>query len=338
MTVRILVTGAAGFVGHHTVAYLLEKTDWEILALDGLTYAGDAGRLTELPCFDPKRVTLLWHDLRSPFGERLKRRIGEVRYVLNIASESHVDRSIEEPAPFVLNNVALVLNVLDWVRTAGVEKVLKISTDEVYGPAPLGTESHEWDNHQPSNPYAASKAAQEDIAFAYWRTYGVPVVITNTMNNFGERQAAEKFLPVIVKGVLGGAPIPVFAREREDGSGWESGSRTWLHARNHADALLWLLKNAEPNRYPEATKPSRYHIGGEHEVLNSDLALLVGEILGQPAKINFVNFHAARPGHDLRYALNSDLIRREGWQQPADFEESLSSTMLWMVDHPEWLL
>lgn len=333
---RVLLTGGAGFIGSHTVEHLLKNTSWEIVVLDALTYAGDVSRLTQIEAFDPERVSIHWHDLRSPIGAPLSRRIGAIDFVINMASDSHVDRSIDAPVPFVLNNVSLVLHMLEWARERGVRKFIQVSTDEVYGPAPADCVSGEWDPHLPSNPYSASKAAQEDIAFAYWRTYGVPVIITNTMNNFGERQDPEKFVPRAISRIRAGLPVEIHSQRRPDGE-LVVGSRMWLHARNHADALLWILQHITPDSHPSAAHPTRFHIAGEEEIRNDEMALLIGKYLGVDPQLSYVDFHTSRPGHDLRYALESSELRRRGWRQPLDLHDSLERTVRWTLAHPEWL-
>ena len=193
---RVLLTGVGGFIGSHVLSHILKTTDWEVVGVASWTHKGTPERIEEDENYqeNKKRVTIITHDLSAPFTEQTKKRIGKVDYILNIASDSHVDRSIEEPVPFIQNNVNIALNMLELAREVKAKIFLQFSTDEVYGAAPLGHNHKEWEAILPSNPYSASKASQEAIAVSYWRTYGVPVVITNTMNVFGERQDTEKFL------------------------------------------------------------------------------------------------------------------------------------------------
>jgi len=335
---RLLLTGGTGFIGHHVVEHILENTDWHIVILDGLTHAGDVGRLTDIETYDPKRVDLFWHDLRAPIGDHLDERIGHIDYVINMASESHVDRSITDPASFIQNNVSLVTNALEWTRSRGdsIQSFIQVSTDEVYGAAPPGYSHVEWDVIAPSNPYAASKAAQEAIAFSYWRTYGVPVVITNTMNNFGERQGGGKFIPVILNNLLAGEAVPVHAGHLGDGT-WESGSRVWLHARNHADALLWILQNTVPSECTGgASRLDRYNVAGDRDIKNDELVEIIAGIIGVQPHIEYVDFHSTRPGHDLRYSLDGAKLRNLGWTPPVDFESAMRRTVEWSIKNPEW--
>ena len=188
--------------------------------------------------------------------------------------------------------------------------------------------------HKPSNPYAASKAAQEDIAFSYWRTYNVPLIITNTMNIFGELQEPEKFVPFVIKKVLAGETVTIHVDP--DGI---PGSRFYLHARNQADALLHILNNIDPVSYLDGfTSPSHYHVVSEDEVDNLAMAKLIAGYVGKPLKHALMDFHSTRPGHDRRYALDGTALAEAGWVAPVPFEDSLRRTVEWTTAHPEWLL
>jgi dTDP-glucose 4,6-dehydratase len=340
---RILVTGGCGFVGHHFVEHVLKKTDWEIEIIDKLSYSGDAAKVTELSVFDPKRVNLHWHDLRAPIMESLANEIGEIDYIVNFASESHVDNSILSPVEFIHNNVMLVVNMLEYATQYGnIEKFIQISTDEVFGPAENNWSFKEWDVHLPSNPYSASKSSQEAIAISYWRTYGAPVFITNTMNMFGERQHPEKLIPMAIKNILEGKPVTVHAKSTaHPGSkleAWTPSSRFWLHARNHADALLWILENRKPKMYPKSKRPEKFNICGDIELSALDIVQRIGDYMNVPYDYEFVDYHSHRPGHDMRYALNGSKILEAGWKPPVDFESSLERTIDWTIDHKDrWL-
>lgn len=329
---KLLITGGAGFVGSHAVAHVLENTDWEIVCVDGLTYAGDIGRLTDHEGYDPTRVRTYWHDLRAPIPPTLAARIGDVDVIWNIASESHVDRSIEYPVAFLVGNTRLMANVLEFARQVKPRLLIHCSTDEVYGAALDGYDHREWDPILPSNPYSASKAAQEAACIAWWRTYGVPVVITNTMNMIGERQGGEKFLPRIVTALLKGEPITVHGRK--DGKTWFAGSRKYLHARNYADACLWLTKQGYALYGP---RPERWNVVGDTEVDNLQLVCAVADILRLEPEIEWVDFHAARPGHDRRYSLDGSKLAEAGWVAPVSFAESLERTVCWLAANLEWL-
>jgi len=332
MSKRILITGSAGFVGSHLVEHLIENTDWHVIGIDSFRHRGDSLRVYH----NHERYTVYCHDLSAPISDRLIRKIGHVDYIVNMASESHVDRSIDDPVPFVQNNVNLVLNVLEYARKTKPEKFIQISTDEVYGPALQDYNHKEGEPHLPSNPYSASKSAQESMCIAYWRTYGVPIIITNTMNMIGERQDPEKFVPMLINKINAGEEVTIHGNEEF------IGTRYYLHARNHADALLFILRRIVPAKYfdsmVQVCKPSKFNIVGEKELNNLELAQMVAGILNKPLKYKLVDFHAARPGHDRRYALNGEKIKFMGWTAPISLEESLKRTILWTLKHEEWLI
>lgn len=321
----VLLTGIAGFIGAHLAEHLAVNTDWRIVGLASFRHRGDPLRLESV-----HRAEVFHADLVAPLSERLIDRIGPVDYIVNAAADSHVDRSITDPRSFMENNTSLAVTMLDYARIVKPRVFVQVSTDEVYGAAPRGTDHVEWSPIIPSNPYAASKAAQEAAAIAYWRTYGVPVVLTNTMNNFGERQDPEKYVPMVIRSVRDGRAVTVH------GEPGKIGSRFYLHARNHADAILYLLQRPAA-AYPDASRPDRFHVRGEREVDNLELAQLVAGAVGKPLRYELTNFHSARPGHDLRYALDDKLLRGAGWVPPVPFEESLERTVRWTLRHPEWL-
>jgi dTDP-glucose 4,6-dehydratase len=340
MTKRVLVTGASGFVGSHVFRHLLVNTDWELVCPVTFTHKGVQDRIRLNIEDNPeylKRVKLVNVNLASPVSSVTAKEFGRIDYVLNLASESHVDRSIEEPATFVINNVQLMCYLLDWARSAEhLEKFIHISTDEVYGPAKIGHAHREWkDLHLPSNPYSASKAAQEDICYAYWRTYGVPVIITNTMNIIGEMQDPEKYVPLVVQKVINGETLGIHASVTTG----QIGSRYYLHARNQADGLLHILKTVKPVKYDgdNSNLPTRFHIVGEKELDNLQMAELIADELGLPLKYELVDFHNSRPGHDLRYAIDGSKMAEIGWTPPIPLEESLRKTIRWIYNNQEWL-
>lgn len=331
---RVMLTGAAGFLGSHCLRHLLVNTDWDVVCPVSFTHKGLPERITTQVDQDEwwDRVTVVKCDLSSRINDTTAARFGDIDYIVNYAAESHVDRSIVDPATFIRNNVDVAINLLDYARLAKPKAFLQISTDEVYGPAPEGYAHKEWDAVIPSNPYSASKAAQEAIAISYWRTYEVPVIITNCMNLIGETQDPEKFIPMIMSKVLHGEVVPIHAAA--DGT---IGSRFYLHARNLADAILLLVRRGNISRYEAgATRPDRWNIVGEREVSNLEMAQMVADSLGEPLRYELVDFHTSRPGHDLRYALDGSKLAATGWTMPVPLDASIKALVDWTRAHPEW--
>ncbi len=330
---RVLLTGIGGFIGSHLLSHILKQTDWEVVGIASWQHKGTPEKILDDENYqmNKKRVTIITHDLTAPFTEHTKKRIGKVDYILNIASDSHVDRSITDPVPFIQNNVNLALNMLEFAREVKPELFLQFSTDEVYGAAPKGVDFKEWSTMLPSNPYSASKVAQEAIAISYWRTYGVPVIITNTMNVYGERQDPEKYLAMCIRKIYNGETLTVH------GSKDNIGSRYYIHARNVADAVLYIVNNLAPIKYPDADKPSRYNIVGEREANNLEIAEMIAKMMDRPLKYKLEDFHANRPGHDRRYALDGNKLKGLGWTAPKTLEESLKRYVNWTLDHKQWM-
>jgi dTDP-glucose 4,6-dehydratase len=331
---RVLLTGSGGFFGAHVLRHLLMETDWEIVCPVTFRHKGNSGRIaSSLQDRDEwhQRVRVIMHDLSAPFPV-LGDRVGRCDYVIALAAESHVDRSIAEPVPFIRNNVDVALSILEYARQAAPSSVVMFSTDEVYGPMLDGVPHAEWSPILPSNPYAASKACQEAAAVSYWRTYGVPVAIVNSMNLIGEMQDPEKFLPKVIRAVLAGDSVPIH------GVPGDIGSRFFIHARNAADALLYILTALPPPPlFPAASRPDRWNVVGEVRLTNLELAQMIAAAVGKPLAYELVDFHSARPGHDPHYGLDGARLAAAGWKPPMGFAESLERAVRWSLAHPQWL-
>jgi dTDP-glucose 4,6-dehydratase len=334
------MTGGAGAIGVHMIAHIMHNTDWHIVAIDSFRteHKGYFDRITRV-CRNhpdwPARITVFSHDLCAPLTDRQIAQIGPIDYVINLASRSDVQNSIEDPLPFVRNNTELMLTMLDYAVRAKPATFLHFSTDEVYGPAPKDSHGHkEWDPILPSNPYSASKAMQEALAIAWWRCYGVPLIITNTMNNFGEMQAPSKFPAMIQQKIERNEEISVHANDAG-----ESGTRYYLHSRNAADAVLYILKNVQPviHAAGEIDRPVRLNIVGDKQVSNEELVQTIAKLMGKFAKYRKVNFHDHNPGHDMHYGLDGTKLAELGWKAPISFEESLKNTIEWQQRNPEWM-
>jgi len=328
MSKTILVTGGAGFVGHHCIDHLLKNTAWKIIVLDSLNYAGNMNRITDSEAYDPKRVKFVWHDLKAPISGTTHKLIGELDCCIHFAAESHVDKSLEDSVPFAMSNVVGTANLLEYIKHYQPRcKTLIFSTDEVFGPAPEGVYYKEDDRFKPSNPYSASKAGEEMIAYSFAHSFKLPISIVRSMNIIGERQHPEKVIPKIMRALLTGEKIILHGINKNDVA-----SRCWIHARNVSDALLFLLNKAERKEF--------YHIVGEEKTV-LDVADWICEVIkGRKLKddeIKFVEYPPERPGHDKRYALSGEKLAKMGWKPPIDLEDSLKKTVKWTLSRRKWL-
>ena len=332
---RILVTGGAGFIAHHLIDELLTHTDAEIVSLDRLDYSGNLNRLHDvLKGKDTKRVKIVYHDLKAEINPHIAAHIGRVDMILHLAAGSHVDRSIDFPMEFALDNTIGTLNLLQYARTQDLQRFVYFSTDEVFGPAPEGVFYKEQDRYNSTNPYSASKAAGEEFCVAFENTYGLPIYITHTMNVFGERQSPEKFIPMCIRKARDEQPITIHANPTKT----KAGSRHYIHARDVAGALLFLLDRPTITMldYGGAKCP-KFNIVGKEEWDNLKVAATIAEIQEKPLHYEMVDFHSSRPGHDLRYALDGTLMKSLGWVPRMDVKERLEQTVMWSLSHPEWL-
>ena len=327
MIKRVLLTGGAGFVGHHFCEHFLKNTDYELVVLDKLTYASNWDRLRDVKAFDEKRVKCLAADFSQEILGGLEDEIGKIDLILHMGAETHVDHSIADPLSFVETNVIGTHWILEFARKCGAH-FMYFSTDEVFGPAPPGVAYKETDAHHPGNPYAATKSAGEMLVMAYSNTYRISFTITRCMNIFGERQHPEKFIPLVLKKVIQGERVIIHSNSSRD----KAGSRFYIHARNVAGAYMHLINRVLAGEINEV-----YHIVGEKEVDNLTLAEMIAKIVGKPLFYDFVDFHSSRPGHDLRYALDGKKLELAGWQPPLSMEASLEKTINWFLNNPKWL-
>ena len=324
---RALITGGCGFIGHHLVEHIIKNTDWEIVVLDKLNYASNGfDRLRDISCFNHKRISILTSDFTKALPEGVTQEIGSLDYIFHLGAETHVDRSIDEPEPFVMSNVVGTMHILNFARTQkNLRKMIYFGTDEVFGAAPVGKFYKEWDRYNSGNPYSAAKAGGEELCLAYANTYKLPVSITHTMNAFGERQHYEKFVPSSIVKILKGETVIVHS----DFTKTIPGSRFYIHCRNIAGALLFLVD--------KAVVGDKYNIVGEKEINNLEMVKFIAGVLGKELKYELVSWHESRPGHDLRYALDGTKMKELGWELPVNFEDSLTRTIEWSLDNKRWL-
>lgn len=314
----ILVTGGAGFIGSNFIRLLLtERPAWNVINLDKLTYAGNLENLADISSsphysFDKGDIT------DAALVEKLMSD-NSLDAVVNFAAESHVDRSIEEPAPFIRTNIEGTQLLLDRARKHGVPKFLQISTDEVYGS--LGDQGHFKEDYplQPNSPYAASKASADLICRAYEKTFGYSAIITRSSNNYGPFQFPEKLIPLMINNAFSDKELPVYG----DGGN----VRDWIHVEDNCRGILAALERGKPGR--------AYNLGGNNEWRNIDLVKLLLRIIGKPESL--IRFVTDRPGHDRRYALDSSRAHEElEWKPNIDFEDGLRSTVEWYKQNREW--
>jgi dTDP-glucose 4,6-dehydratase len=336
---KALITGGAGFIAHHLIGYLLKNTDWEIITLDRLDYSGNLNRLHDLMLsFDTevrKRVKIVHHDLKAELNPLVRSEIGEVDYILHLAAGSHVDRSIEYPMEFVLDNVVGTCNILEFARIQkNLEKFVYFSTDEVFGPAPNGINYKENDRYNSTNPYSATKAGGEELAVAYENTYGLPVIITHTMNVFGERQHPEKYIPMCIRKIRDGETVTIHS----DATRTIPGSRHYIHAEDVSSAILFLLNYTGTfDRTWGGAKCPKFNIVGSEELNNLELAEIIASSQGKELNYELIDFHSSRPGHDLRYALDGGKMKELGWEPSKSVRERIAKVTNWTLTNNRWI-
>ena len=340
MSKTALITGGAGFIAHHLIGQILKNTDWNVVTLDRLDYSGNLNRLHDLmTSFDHdvrKRVKIVHHDLKAELNPLVCSEVGDVDYIIHLAAGSHVDRSIDYPMEFVLDNVVGTCNILEFARTQkdNLERFIYFSTDEVFGPAPDGIKYKENDRYNSTNPYSASKAGGEELAVAYENTYGLPIYVTHTMNVFGERQHPEKFIPMCIRRARDGESVTIHS----DHTKTIPGSRHYIHAEDVASAVLFLL-NYEGDFEPTwgNAKCPKFNIVGSEELNNLELATIIAEAQGKELKYELVDFHSSRPGHDLRYALDGEKMKQLGWVPAKSVRERIAEVTRWTLDNERWI-
>jgi dTDP-glucose 4,6-dehydratase len=335
----ILVTGGAGFIGSNFIRFMLEKTDFEgaIVNYDKLTYAGNPLNLADInKKFGGRKYFFEQGDVRD--YEKVKEVFVKYRVtiVVHFAAESHVDRSIFGPKEFVETNINGTFSLLEaargnWSGKTGA-RFHHISTDEVYGSLGDTGRFLETTPYDPRSPYAASKAASDHLVRAYFHTYGLPATISNCSNNYGPYHFPEKLVPLMILNAVEGKPLPIYG----DGKN----VRDWLHVEDHCEAIWLILKNGRAGE--------TYTIGGECEKRNVEVVNKICELLDEirPVKNNsairsykdLITFVIDRPGHDRRYAINCDKIKKElGWKQRHDFDAGLRDTIAWYLANTEWV-
>jgi len=313
--VDVLVTGGAGFIGSNFVRWAHQAhPDWRITTLDKLTYAGRLENLRDV--FGSRRHVFVKADIADAAVAAPLVKAADV--VVHFAAETHVDRSILAAGDFIHTDVFGTFVLLEAAREAThLRRFIQISTDEVYGSVPDG-HSRETDELRPRNPYSASKAGADRLAYSYWATYGVPVIVTRTSNNYGPNQFPEKVIPLFITNAIDERPLPLY------GDGLNV--RDWLHVEDHCRAIDLLIEHGQSGEV--------YNVGGGNEVKNVDLTHRILELIGRPPSL--IQPVADRPGHDRRYALDTTKLRQAGWRPEVPFGEGLASTVEWYRNNEWW--
>lgn len=331
---KIIVTGGAGFIGSALIRYLIEKTDSEVLNLDALTYAGNLDSL--LPVSDSNKYQFSHTNILDRPKIQKVFETFQPEVVLHLAAESHVDRSIDGPGIFLQTNIIGTFELLSvatdfWTRLAAPEKdkfrFVHVSTDEVYGDLEDSSSFFtEKTPYAPSSPYSASKASSDHLARAWYRTYGLPTIITNCSNNYGPYQFPEKLIPHMILNAMNSKPLPVYGNGQQ--------IRDWLYVEDHARAL-WMV--AETGVCGET-----YNIGGHNEKANIDVVYAICNLLTEriDSKVplqDLITFVKDRPGHDTRYAIDASKIHAElGWVPVETFESGIAKTIDWYLENTHW--
>ncbi|MCS7280535.1 MAG: dTDP-glucose 4,6-dehydratase [Desulfobacterota bacterium] len=313
---RILVTGGCGFIGSNFIRYMLERYPYEIVNLDKLTYAGNLENLKDLE--KDRRLRFVKGDIADL---RLVEDVFDlgIDVLINFAAESHVDRSIIDPSDFIKTNVFGTYTLLEVAKRRGISKFIQISTDEVYGS--LGPEGKFTEETPlcPTSPYSASKASADLLCLAYYKTYGLPVIITRCSNNYGPYQFPEKLIPLVITNALEDKELPIYGDGRN--------VRDWIHVIDHARAIDLVLHRGRPGQI--------YNIGADNERTNIEIVRMLLDILGKPYSL--IKFVKDRPGHDRRYAIDAAKIKRElGFKTEIEFEKGLPETVNWYIENRSW--
>lgn len=330
-----LITGAAGSIGVNVVSHFLEKTDCNIIVLDSFRHKGYRDRINRIKKENPEwvpRIREFQHDLVCPISPELIKQIGKVDIILHLAALSDVFFSVENPVYTIQNNINSTLMMLEYARIAKPKQFIYFSTDEVMGAVEKGISHKEWTTHKPSNAYAASKAASEDICYSYWRSYDVPLIITNTMNNFGFMQSGSKFPVIVQKKIEKGEEVIIHGNEKE------IGTRFYIDSRIVAEALLFIIdKGAYHHEIGVVDEPHRYNIVGEKAYSNLDLANVISKLMNKELKYKLQDFHSDNPAHDIHYGLDGNKLAELGFKPSKDIETCLKEVIDWQTNNPEWI-
>ncbi len=316
MNKRVLITGGCGFIGSNFIRHILTKYPYHVVNFDKLTYAGNPENLDDVKS-DPRYEFVKGDiaersDLKNLFAEKID-------MIVNFAAESHVDRSIVDPDSFIRTNIGGTFQLLEIAKATGVERFLQVSTDEVYGSLGKEGKFREDTPLAPNSPYSASKTSADVLAMSYYKTYGLPVLITRCSNNYGPYQFPEKLIPLIITNALNNIELPVY------GDGMNV--RDWIHVQDHCEAIDTVLHKGKDGAV--------YNIGGENERTNMEIIRTILNILNRPESL--IRYVKDRPGHDRRYAIDSTKVKTDlGFTPRKEFKTGMEETVRWYMDNTGW--
>ena len=322
---KIIITGGCGFVGHRLVDYFLRNTKHDIAIMDKMTYASSGlDRVRDIEAYDDKRVEFYSYDLTRKVSEGIYKELRNTSYIFHLAAESHVDNSIADPEPFIKSNVLGTMHILNFARRLPhLKGFCLFSSDEVFGPAPVGYFFKENDRYNATNPYAATKAAAEQLTNSYGHCYKLPVFIIHAMNIIGERQHPEKVVPLFIRKIMNDEEVSIHY------DGKSIGSRFYIYAKDVVQGIHFLTNRFQPLEM--------YNIVGTEEVNNLQLAQMIAKAMGKNLNYKMVDSHIVRPGCDTRYALDGTKMKKLGWECTTTVEQAIEQIVKWSIKNPKWL-
>lgn len=317
---RVLVTGGAGFIGSHFVDYILKNTNWQLVVM----WRSSKKKVEELESYSKNRV-MFWH---VDLSKGIDTTVGNLDYIVHFASEANVDKSLVNCISFVKSNVLGTAYLLEWIKEYHPHtKTCIFSTDEVLGAAPEGVSFNETTIRKPSNPYAATKGGMELLAYSFAHSFGLPIFTVRSMNFFGERQDQDKFIPRVVKSILEDKEIVLHGKDKTNVA-----SRHWIYVKDVVEGVYFLLDRAVSNK--------TYHIVGKEMDVYSLARVIYKAVKNEEMpeeKLKFIDFHSARPGHDKRYSLSGEKLKKMGWKPQFNLEEEIENVAKWFAKNPEWI-
>ena len=341
MSKKILITGGAGFIGHQVIKEILLSTDWNIFVMDRLSYAGDLNRINEVINETGEetrsRVEFIYHDFKAELTHNIMKKLEDINIIVHIGASSHVTRSVEDPSTFIQDNVVGTFNLLEAARKIKtLELFYYFSTDEVFGPSDEKAKFKEWDRYNSKNPYSATKAAGEELTIAYNNTYSIPSLISHCSNVYGKRQNPEKFIPNTINKMLKNEEILIHTDSNQN-----PGSRYYIYNDDLAKSIVYLIMNYSlvKSKAFEIQKksPPKINISGKSLISNLEVAEIISESLKKDFTYKLEDKDPERPGHDIKYGLDTNLIEEIGGSFDIDFRNGIEQTVDWFIKNNNWL-